>query len=80
MAPFEGEAKYSAQVHIGAITRQCVDLNVESPFSNTYKDAPCGRELSRIPYKKTLILFRKDKVIRKCVAHYLKKNVRTKLV
>ena len=29
----------------------------------------------RIPYKKTSSLFHKDKVIRKCMVHYLKKNV-----
>ena len=37
--------------------------------------APWDREPSRIPYKKTSSLFHKDKVIRKCMVHYLKKNV-----
>ena len=40
------------------------------------KHAPRDREPSRFPYKKTSSLFHKDKVvIRKCMVHYLKKNV-----
>ena len=39
------------------------------------KHAPWDREPSRIPYKKTSSLFRKEKIIRKCMVHYLKKNV-----
>ena len=39
------------------------------------KHAPRDREPSRIPYKKTSSLFHKDKVIRKCMVHYLEKNV-----
>ena len=38
------------------------------------KHAPRDREPSRIPYQKTSSLFHKDKVIRKCMVHYLKKS------
>ena len=39
------------------------------------KHAPRDREPFRILYKKTSSLFHKDKVIRKCLVRYLKKNV-----
>ena len=40
-----------------------------------FKHVPWDRESSRILYKKTSSLFSKDKVIRNCMVHYLKKNV-----
>ena len=39
------------------------------------KHPPWDREPSRIPYNKTSNLFRKDKVIRECMVHDLKKKV-----
>ena len=37
--------------------------------------SPGQREPSRIPYKKMLSLFHKDKVIQNCMVHHLKENV-----
>ena len=39
------------------------------------KHSPRYKEPSKIPYKKTSSMFHKDKVMRKCMVHYLKKNV-----
>ena len=71
--------------HNDELSKDSVIDYVRKLIRNPYQSPTIEQELrpfanantleQRTPYKKTSSLFHKDKVIRKCMVHYLKKNV-----